>query len=236
MIITIIFMLASLGLIIFLPIYVKNKNDFYKLGSKEKMSLKKQKKSITTIFGIEEIRNGIISANGTRSIIVELGSIEYRLLNDEEQNNIDVLLTKLSKTFSFQTQFFSTIEKIDTTDKVEKIRENVDNQKNSKIKEYGESIIEYLEDIMKENNLYVRKNYLIASSNEPFLKADLDLEEFFQNLKFSLAGIKVSARLLSDTEIIELLHKELNKNSNEKIKNIIEEGGMDFCVESKIKE
>jgi len=235
MIITIFFMLASLSLIVFLPIYIKKKNDFYKLGSKEKMSLKKQKKKMTTIFGIDEIQNGIISANGTRSIIVELGSIEYRLLNDEEQNNIDILLTKLSKTFSFQTQFFSTIERIDTTDKVEKIRENIENQKNSKIKEYGESIIEYLEDIMQEDNLYVRKNYFIASSNEPFLKADAELVEFFQNLKYSLAGIKVSARLLSDMEIIELIHRELNKNTNDKIRNIIEEGGLDFYVEAKSK-
>lgn len=235
MIITIFFMLASLSLIVFLPIYTKKKNDFYKLGSKEKMSLKKQKKKMTSIFGIDEIQNGIISANGTRSIIVELGSIEYRLLNDDEQNNIDILLTKLSKTFSFQTQFFSTIERIDTTDKIEKIRENIENQKNSKIKEYGESIIEYLENIMQEDNLYVRKNYFIASSNEPFLKADAELEEFFQNLKYSLAGIKVSARLLSDMEIIELIHRELNKNTNDNIRNIIEEGGLDFYVEAKSK-
>ena len=235
MVVTIFFMLASLALIIFLPIYIKKKNEFYKLGSKEKMTLKKQKKKMTTIFGIDEIKNGVISANGTRSIIIELGSIEYRLLNDEEQNNIDILLTKLSKTFSFQTQFFSTIEKIDTTEKVENIRENLESKKNSKIKEYGESIIEYLEDIMQEDNLYVRKNYLIASSNEPFLKADADLEEFFHNLKYSLAGIKVSARLLSDMEIIELIHRELNKNTNDKIKDIIKEGGIDFCVEAKSK-
>lgn len=235
MIITIFFMLASIALLIFLPIYLKKKNNFYKLGSKEKMSLKKQKKKITNIFGIDEIRNGIISANGNRSIIVELGSIEYRLLSDEEQNNIDVLLTKLSKTFSYQTQFFSTIEKIDTTDKVEKIRENIDGQKNIKIKEYGESIIEYLEDIMKEDNLYVRKNYIIISSNESFLKADADLEEFFQNLKYSLSSIRVSARLLDDMEIIELIHREVNKNTNDKIRNIIKEGGLEFCVEAKSK-
>lgn len=235
MIITIFFMLASFGLIVFLPIYIKKKNNSYKLGLTEKISLKKRKKNIITIFGIDEIKNGIISANGTRSIIVELGSIEYRLLSEEEQNNIDVLLTKLSKTFSHQTQFFSTIEKIDTTDKVDKIRENIEKQKNNKIKEYGESIIEYLEDIMKEENLYVRKNYFIISSNEHFLKADAELEEFFQNFKYSLSSIKVFARLLSDMEIIELIHRELNKNTNEKIRDIIKEGGLDFRVQAKSK-
>ena len=67
------------------------------------------------------------------------------------------------------------------------------------------------------------------------LPKDAELEEFFQNLKYSLAGIKVSARLLSDMEIIELIHRELNKNTNDKIKNIIEEGGLDFYVEAKSK-
>lgn len=116
MIITIISILASIGLIIFLPIYLRKKNRIYNLRTEEKAKLKKQRKNIKTIWGIEEIKDGIMTVNGKHSIIIELGSIEYKLLNDEEQNNIDNSLIKLAKTFTSQTQFFSTIEKIDTTD------------------------------------------------------------------------------------------------------------------------
>ena len=73
---------------------------------------------------------------------------------------------KISKTFKNQVQFFSTIEKIDTSYKIEEIRNNINKQKNSNIKEYGESIIEYLENIMQEENLYVRKNYNIINSRK----------------------------------------------------------------------
>ena len=115
MLITIFFMLASICLIIYVPIYVKKKNKFYSLRPDEKTNVKKQKKNIKTIWGIDKIKDGIITTNNKHSIIIELGSIEYRLLNEEEQNNIDNNLTKMSKTFTYQTQFFSTIEKIDTS-------------------------------------------------------------------------------------------------------------------------
>lgn len=228
MIITIISILASIGLIIFLPIYLRKKNKMYNLRAEEKSKLKKQRKNIKTIWGIEEIKDGILTVNNKHSIIIELGSIEYKLLNDEEQNNIDNSLIKLAKTFTNQTQFFSTIEKIDTTDKIETIRENIEKQKNINIKAYGESIIEYLDNIMQEDNLYVRKNYLIVTSNEAYEKAERELKEYYEELKYSFAGIKVTVRLLEDTDIIELVYRELNKNSSEQLGNIIKKGGLEF--------
>lgn len=235
MTITIIFMLASICLIILLPIYLRKKNRMYSLRTEEKVNLKKQRKSIKKIWGIGEIKDGILTVNNRHSIIIELGSIEYRLLNDIEQNNIDNNLIKIAKTFTNQTQFFSTIEKIDTTEKIETIRNNIEKQKNSNIKEYGESIIEYLENIMQEDNLYVRKNYLIITSNEAYEKAERELKEYYEDLRYSLSNIKVTTRLLSDIDIIELIHRELNKNSNEQLRNIIKKGGLDFYVQAKSK-
>ena len=152
MLITSVFMVASISLIILVPIYVRKKNKEYSLNLHEKVNARKQKKNIKTIWGIDKIKDGILTINGRHSIIVELGSIEYRLLNDDEQNNIDTNLMKIAKTFKKQTQFFSTIERIDTSNKVNTIRENLNKQKNKNIKEYGESIIEYLESIMQEEN------------------------------------------------------------------------------------
>ena len=231
MIITIFFMLASLILIILVPIYVKKKNNSYSLKAQDAIDLKIKRKDIKNIWGINKIQDNILTVNGSHSIIIELGSIEYRLLNEDEQNNIDNNLIKLSKTFKNQTQFFSTIEKIDTSDKIEAIRNNLEKQKNPNIKEYGESIIKYLEDIMQEENLYVRKNYFIVTSNETYSKAEKELQDFLSEFRYNLASIKVTTRLLSDMDIIELIHRELNKNSDDKLKNIILEGGLDFYVQ-----
>ena len=228
MVITIFFMLASICLIIILPIYLRKKNRMYNLGTQEKTNIKKQRKNIKTIWGIEEIKNQMLTINNSHSIVIELGSIEYRLLNDEEQNNIDNNLKKIAKTFTNQTQFFSTIEKIDTTDKIENIRENIEKQRNNNIKEY-------LDNIMQEDDLYVRKNYLIITSFEPYDKAERELKEYYDDLRYSLSNIKVTARLLSDMDIIELIYRELNKNSNEQLRNIIKKGGLDFYVQSESK-
>lgn len=231
MIITIFFMLASLFILIFVPIYVKKKDNLYSLKAQDALNIKIKRRDIKNIWGIDKIQDNVLTVNGSHSIIIELGSIEYRLLNENEQNNIDNNLIKLAKTFKNQTQFFSTIEKIDTSDKIETIRKNLEKQKNPNIKEYGESIIKYLENIMQEENLYVRKNYFIVTSNETYDKAEKELKDFFSEFRYNLSSIKVTTRLLSDMDIIELIHRELNKNSDDKLKNVIMEGGLDFYVQ-----
>lgn len=233
MAIAIFFMLASIGLAIFLPIYIRAKNKMYNHDTKEKITFKRNKKNIKNVWGIEKIKDNILTIDNKCSIIIELGSIEYRLLNEKEQDNIDNNLIKIAKTFTYQTQFFSTIEKIDTTDKILNIKENIEKQKNKYVKEYGSSIIEYLNNIMQEENLYVRKNYLVVTSDEPFEKATLELKEFYDDLKYSFASIKVPIKLLDDMDIVELIYRELNKNANENLKNIIKEGGLDFYVKAK---
>ena len=225
MIITIFFIILSIALAIVLPIYLKKKNKMYSFKPSTKNGLKENKKNIRKIWGI-------ISINGKNSIIIELGSIEYKLLNDEEQNNIDNNLIKLAKTFSKQIQFFSTTEKIDTSDKIELINKNIQLQKNENIKDYGNSIIEYLSNIMQENNLYVRKNYCIIDSNEPIEKAKTELEDYYNDFKYSLATIKIKTRRLSDMEIIELIGRELNKQPNESIRKMIQKGGLDLYVQA----
>lgn len=233
MIITIFFAMASILLIIFLPIYLKKKNNLYKYKQQEKMSLKKQKRTIKNIWELGDFTNSIFWVSNKYVMIIELGSIEYKLMNDEEQDNIDNNLMKVSKTLKNQIQFFSTIEKIDTSYKVDEIRNNINKQKNRNIKEYGESIIEYLENIMQEENLYVRKNYLIVESKEPYNKALIEFKEFYDDLKYNLSLIKIKTILINELDTIELIYRELNKGDSEKIRKIIQEGGMEFYVKSK---
>lgn len=135
MIITIFFALASISLIIFVPIYLKKKNNLYKYKPQEKMSLKKQKKTIKNIWELGDFANSIFWVSNKYVMIIELGSIEYKLMNDEEQDNIDNNLMKISKTFKNQVQFFSTIEKIDTSYKIEEIRNNINKQNNIEYKD-----------------------------------------------------------------------------------------------------
>lgn len=231
--IAIFFMFLSIIVIIATIILVRKNNRFYKFDAKDKESIKKQKKNIKNIWGIEEIKNGILTnSQGQKSMIMELGSIEYRLLNEDEQTSIDIALTRISRTLSYNMQFFSTIVKVDTSEKIDEIKDNMGKQRNIKMTEYGEAVIEYLEDIMQEDDLYVRKNYIIISSYEPTEEAKRNLTTFCNTLKSNLNDIKISAKILNDAGILELIHRELNKESTENIEKIIKEGGLDIYVKS----
>ena len=234
--ITIFFIIMSIVLIIGTIIYVRKNNKMYNFKPEENLTPNKQKKNIKNIWGIDNIKNGVISSQGQHSIIVEMGSIEYKLLNDKEQDNIDNALVRLSRTMIYKMQFFSTIVKVDTNDKIDEIRENIKRQKNKKMQEYGEDVIEYLEDIMQEENLYVRKNYIVFSSFENKHKAEADLIQFYSDFKYGLAQIGISCNMLDDGGVIELLHRELNKNSTENLEMIIKEGGLDTFVKGKEEE
>lgn len=231
--VTIFFMILSVVLLIGTAIYLKKISRFYNFKTEDKDSRKKQKKNIKNIWGIRDINKESISVKGQHSIIIELGSIEYKLLNEKEQEHIDNILTKICKTMTYNMQFFSTIVKVDTSEKIEQIRRNMRKQTNSNMVEYGEAIIQYLEDIMQEDDLYVRKNYLIVSTFAPLRKAERDLKEYYLNLKYALSSIRVSCNMLNRNGIVNLIHKELNKNSNEEIEKIMKEGGFDIYVTNK---
>ena len=166
-------------------------------------------------------------------MILEIGSIEYRLLNECEQDLIDISLTKISRTLSNNMQFFSTAVRVDTNEKIYEIRENMKKQKNQKMKEYGEDIIEYLENIMQDENLYVRRNYIIISTYESSEEARKNLTILCNTLIANLKDIKINARILNSNEIIDLLNKEINKDSTDNIELIIENGGLNEFVTGK---
>lgn len=232
--IAIFFLILSIMVIVIAAMVISKNKKFYKYNSNENKSAKGQKKDIKTIWEIDKLDDGILTnSRGQTSIIMEIGSIEYRLLNDAEQSVIDTTLTNVSRTLTYNMQFFSTTVKVDTNEKIYEIMENMRKQKNEKMKEYGEAIIEYLEEIMQEDDLYVRKNYIIVSSFEPREEAENNLRTFCNTLKTSLNEIKIRTQILGFERVIDLFHKEINKDSTEDVVLIIKEGGLDEIIKKK---
>lgn len=232
--IAIFFLILSIMVIVIAAMVISKNKKFYKYNSNENKSAKGQKKDIKTIWEIDKLDDGILTnSRGQTSMIMEIGSIEYRLLNDAEQSVIDTTLTNVSRTLTYNMQFFSTTVKVDTNEKIYEIMENMRKQKNEKMKEYGEAIIEYLEEIMQEDDLYVRKNYIIVSSFEPREEAENNLRTFCNTLKSSLNEIKIRTQILGFERVIDLFHKEINKDSTEDVVLIIKEGGLDEIIKKK---
>lgn len=233
MIITIIFILAGIFFMIGTLIYVKNKNNLQEIKPIDKSNIKKVKKTLRNLWGIDGFNNQVITINkGQHSIIVELESIEYSLLHDGEKNTVDRELISIAQMLKFPIQFLEVKKQIELGDMLEEIKVNTMNA-NSNVKEYANQIIKHLEHLQEDQNLFERKNYLVISSFNNRKTAEIELKEFYQLLRYHLLNIKVSTRLLNDREILELIYEQLHKGNKNKVSDIEEKGGLDLYVTSK---
>lgn len=230
MIISFIFILAGIGFLIFSLIYTKNRNGLQANNKKEYLNIKKNKKKLNNLWGIDCIDNQMITINKNQhSIVVELDSIEYSLLHKEEKLIVDRELVSISQMLKFPIQFLEIKRNIDIGEIIDKILVGTINT-NEKMQEYASNIISHLENLQEDQNLFERKNYMIISSFNNKRTAEIELKEFYQLLKYHLMNIKVNVRLLSNEEITELIYEQLHKGSSNKVMEIIEKGGLELYV------
>lgn len=214
-------------------IYTRKKNNLQEIKSIDKSNVRKGKKTLSNLWGIDGLGNQVITINKNQhSIIIELESIEYSLLHDEEKNNVDRELISISKMLKFPIQFLEVKKQIELGDMLEEIKINTINS-NSNVKEYANQIISHLEKLQEDNNLFERKNYMVISSFNNRKTAEIELKEFYQLLRYHLLNIKVSTRLLNDKEIVELIYEQLHKRNNNKVAEIEQKGGFDLYVTGK---
>ena len=233
MIITIIFILAGIFFMIGTLIYVKNKNNLQEIKPIDKSNMKKVKKTLRNLWGIDGFNNQVITINkGQHSIIVELESIEYSLLHEGERNNVDRELISIAQMLKFPIQFLEVKKQIELGDMLEEIKINTINA-NSNVKEYANQIMKHLEQLQEDQNLFERKNYMVISSFNNRKTAEIEIKEFYQLLRYHLLNIKVSTRLLNNKEILELIYEQLHKGNKNKVSDIEEKGGLDLYVTSK---
>lgn len=235
MVSAIIFVLAGIGFMLGTLIYVKNKNKLQGTNPTDKQLMKKAEKKLSNLFGIDGVDNNIITINKNQhSIIVEIESIEYNLLHDEEKESVDRELASIAQMIKLPIQFLEIKQEINIKEHIETIRLNTINA-NEYVKEYGNKIINHLKHIKEEQNLFERKNYMIISYFGDKKVAKIELNEFYRLLRYHLLNIKVSTRMLNDMEILELVYSQLHKGSRNKLSKMKEKGGLELYVTSKEK-
>lgn len=211
-------------------IYTRKKNNLQEVKPIDKSNIKKSKKTLSNLWGIDGFNNQVITINKNQhSIIVELESIEYSLLHEGEKENVDRELISIAQMLKFPIQFLEVKKQIELGDMLEEIKINTINS-NSNVKEYANQIISYLEKIQEDKNLFERKNYMVISSFNNRKAAEIELKEFYQLLRYHLLNIKVSTRLLNDREIVELIYEQLHKDNKNKVTEIEQKGGFGLYV------
>ena len=225
MIVAVILGILSVFVIIFTAIYLNKKNKI-----KRNIQKRKGKKKLNNLWGIDDIRNEVIVLNNKKTIIMRIGSIDYHLLSAKEQNALETNLVEIAKTIKYPMQFFSTTEFIDTTEVIKEIKKTITEKNNPKITQYGNEIINHLTQMMENRNLYVRKNYVLISCFGEYGKSRNELLSIYESLRFNLLNAKIALEILNRNEIIELLHREFNKNITTKLEDILKEGGLELYV------
>lgn len=228
MIIAIIFILAGIAFMIVTLIYVRNKNSLQEIRKFDTKDTRKLRKNICSLWGISNIKDNLIEVNKRQySMILELNSISYELLHEQEKNTVDSELISISQMIKFPFQFLVVKQGINTKTSIEKIETSIVSA-NSYIKKYGQNLIEHLERISSDKNLVNRKYYMIISSFNKEKEAKKELLEFYDTLKYHLMNINVGIRTLTRDEAIQLIYNQLHKGSKTKVNEIIAKGGLEL--------
>lgn len=226
MIIMIIFLILSAVLLIGTIIYIKHKQDKFNIEPKIK---NKRNKQLSDIFQIK-IKDNIICIGNRYSSVIRLGNIDYNMLSITEQNSVENTLIQTALSIDYPIQFFSTTEFIDTSNVVEKIKQN--KITNKLTKEYQDNLINYLENLMENRTISVVKSYAIISYDGKYENAIEELNRKTLSFKSNLLRANISCELLEENELYNLIYRELNKNSSLKIDNL-KEGGKSLYVGKK---
>lgn len=238
MILMFLFLGLTVGFVIFTAIYLNKKknNATFDKSTKDKQNNKinnrKTKKHLSDILNMK-IKDNIIYSNNRYSYVVQLGSIDYHILSNKEQETIENILIETVLSIDYPIQFFTTTEYIDTSKIIDTIKHN--KPKNWHIREYQENLINYLNYLMENRSISVIKNYAIISYyGNSYKDAVEELNRDALSFKQSILRANISCEILSENDLYNLIYRELNKNSNPKVDNLME-GGKNLYVGKKQK-
>jgi len=240
MVISLIFIILRILVAVLTEIYLKNQKKPKDLTNKtnipatneiSKKDEKKYKNSLIRIFDVK-IKDAIIKDGNRYSMILALGSIDYNMLSNQEQEGIENVLIQTALTIDYPIQFFITTEYIDTTAIINEITKHKDSNNNIAI--YRQYMIEYLTNLMENRNISIRKNYAVISYYSDDLETAInELERKCNSLRANLSRAKIQSYILNENELYELMFREFNKNT--KWKFLHEQKGGNLYVTNKQK-
>lgn len=217
MVIMIIFLVLSVIAIALTFVYLKKSKNKVKIKNRNtdtnsKIDKRRKKNNhLKDILGLK-INNSMINIGNRYSCILRIGSIDYNMMSENEQETIENVLMQTALSFDGFIQFLTTTENIDTNEIINDIKKT--RAINMQIRNCKENLINFLNNMMENMDTSINRNYMILSYDGLYEDAIKELNRRIANVKTSLSRAKIQCELLNDEDIYNLLYKELNKNSN----------------------
>lgn len=185
----------------------------------EPTSTKRRTKNESTMQGFlefEDIRDGIIVLPGGRyrAVIEVIGTVNFPLLSDTEQENIESSFRTLLASVNFPLQFYTQTRQIDLSPQIRGIEERMATLPDN-LRRYAYELSQYLAGWARYSPL-VRRNYIVVQydagpGEDKFVLAKQELLRRTEMLGSELSKWLKWHRLTTD-EIVELLYTALNKD------------------------
>lgn len=244
--------LAAIGFYIFIKyedeIVKKRRKKRSKNGQENNFKMndnqkKKERAKLIESFEIKEIVSngnlgGVIKMSqkdGLRSV-VSVSTLDFELLTNEDQTQVENALRQFALALGFPIQFFTTTVKMNADESVKNIEQVIDDEDegiSQELKHYATDLRDKLKEIKNQRGLYVRKSYCVIPvdgiSDERRAYGELKnrIRLVIDNLS-AIHGFKIAP--LNEIEISDLLASILNKGTNMSLKNLLKSGATSMYV------
>lgn len=196
----------------------------------ERPPKKKKKRTLKGMWGVKDVRDGIIMLTRKRyRLVLRINAVNYHLLSEGEQHAVESALMSMSIAMAFPVQFLVTTEMADAKNCIADIHNRIPGM-NEHMKQYAIDLAGYLDTITRDRSIYVRRSYAVIcyDSNESFKKVKGELTRRAGVVMNGLSQAQVAVEPLGTEGIVDLLHREFNRGSTIKPSELVAAGGMEL--------
>lgn len=173
------------------------------------------KDSLRELWGINDIKSGVISLTSNRyRLIMRVSSADIFLLSVTEQTNVEDSLISVLMGLSFPMQILITAEAVDTRNIINDIRKNMSTL-NANMRDYAGKFITHMEGLKSQKTAAMRSAYIVIpfDTNKGLEYAHIELMARASTLADGLRVSKMNCEVLSTKATVDLLYHLLNRGN-----------------------
>lgn len=186
---------------------------FYYRYKKQESPTEEEPTTVQELLGISDISNGVISVGNRHCKILAVGSINYHLMSEHEQDLVDSIFASLLASLNFPIQIYVQTRLLDLSGAIEELNRDIQKAPEN-LKPYGQKLKDYLQEWIRVRSVMLRNPYVvIICDNDNATEARRELEHRQQLVIEGLSRCGLPTRPLDDNEIAELFYAIYNSKT-----------------------
>lgn len=197
---------------------------------------KKKLRYLQDIWGIRDIKNGIaITDEGYYRLYIKTGSLDYYMMPNNDQDRVDSVLISMAMSLNIPIELITTTEMVDTKPGITAMYNYLNEPMADSMRLYTINSIEYLDGLMQNRAVNVKKSYVVVSDNKSpnIKKATAELYRRAETLIGMYARADIKSQIIDTSGVIDLLFRMLNRGKMVKPSELVIAGGMELYKEGR---